>query len=147
MLIPIGTDIKHSRHPMVTYLLIGLNLLLFAVQWSIDRSGGIQSSNELISQTAIGIENAILSKTHFHLYSLFTYQFLHGSWLHIIGNMIFLLPFGKAVEDRMGHLGFAAFYLGCGAFGGWLHTVFPCRSAIQWLRLAQLLERVVQYVL
>jgi hypothetical protein len=37
--------------------------------------------------------------------------------------MIFLLPFGKAVEDRMGHIGFALFYLGCGAFAGGMHTL------------------------
>ena len=123
MLIPIGTDVHHKRYPTVTYLLIGLNLLIFAVQWSIERSGGADSISESSRVIADALSNAQLSQGNFHFYSLFTYQFLHGGWWHLLGNMLFLLPFGKAVEDRMGHIGFALFYLLCGAFGGEIHTV------------------------
>jgi membrane associated rhomboid family serine protease len=69
-------------------------------------------------------QEARLSSANFHLVSLFSYQFLHSGWLHIIGNMLFLVPFGKAVEDKMGHVAFALFYLGCGALGGFVHTIF-----------------------
>ena len=123
MLIPIGTNVEHRRYPAVTYWLIGINILIFAGQWAIARAGGLNSTNELV-QTFASIENACrLSSIQFHFYSLFTYQFLHADWLHILFNMIFLLPFGKVVEDRMGHLGFLVFYLGCGAIGGYLHTL------------------------
>ncbi|MFJ6656940.1 rhomboid family intramembrane serine protease [Streptomyces sp. NPDC091377] len=47
--------------------------------------------------------------------SVLTAMFLHGSWLHLLGNMLFLLVFGNNVEDRMGHLPFALFYGVCGA--------------------------------
>ncbi|MGW2717263.1 rhomboid family intramembrane serine protease [Streptomyces sp. NPDC001492] len=46
--------------------------------------------------------------------SVFTAMFLHGSWLHLLGNMLFLLIFGNNVEDRMGHIRYALFYVVCG---------------------------------
>ena len=46
--------------------------------------------------------------------TLFTYMFLHGGWMHLIGNMLFLWVFADNVEDGFGHLGFIVFYLVCG---------------------------------
>ncbi|MBW8700224.1 Rhomboid protease GlpG [Streptomyces sp. MBT84] len=46
--------------------------------------------------------------------SVFTAMFLHGSWLHLLGNMLFLLIFGNNIEDRLGHVRFTLFYLVCG---------------------------------
>ncbi|NGO44175.1 rhomboid family intramembrane serine protease [Streptomyces ureilyticus] len=43
-----------------------------------------------------------------------TALFVHGSWLHLLGNMLFLFVFGAMAEERMGHIGYALFYLGCG---------------------------------
>ncbi|SMF37290.1 rhomboid family intramembrane serine protease [Streptomyces sp. Amel2xC10] len=48
------------------------------------------------------------------LFSVFTAMFLHGGWLHLLGNMLFLLIFGNNIEDRMGHVRFALFYVVCG---------------------------------
>ncbi|MBC8201090.1 MAG: rhomboid family intramembrane serine protease [Planctomycetes bacterium] len=123
MLIPIGTDVENKRYPFVTYALIGLNLLVFASQWAFHRSGGFEARSDVAHMFAQAIENGALSSQNFHFYSLFTYQFLHAGWMHILGNMLFLLPFGKAVEDRLGHVGFALFYLGCGAFAGGMHAI------------------------
>lgn len=50
-----------------------------------------------------------------------TYMFLHGSWLHLIGNMLFLWVFGDNVEDALGRMRFLAFYLLCGIAGGFAH--------------------------
>ena len=46
--------------------------------------------------------------------SVLTAMFLHGGWLHLLGNMLFLLIFGNNIEDRMGHVRFALFYVACG---------------------------------
>ncbi|MFF4729411.1 rhomboid family intramembrane serine protease [Streptomyces mirabilis] len=46
--------------------------------------------------------------------SVLTAMFLHGSWLHLLGNMLFLLIFGNNIEDRLGHVRFAVFYVACG---------------------------------
>ncbi|MEU9348807.1 rhomboid family intramembrane serine protease [Streptomyces sp. NPDC048278] len=51
--------------------------------------------------------------------SVFTAMFLHGSWLHLLGNMLFLLIFGNNVEDRMGHIRFILFYVFCGYAAGY----------------------------
>jgi membrane associated rhomboid family serine protease len=55
--------------------------------------------------------------------TLVTYMFVHGGWLHLAGNMLFLWVFGDNVEDAMGHVRFAVFYLACGIAAGLAHAV------------------------
>lgn len=54
--------------------------------------------------------------------TLVTYMFLHGGWIHLIGNMLFLWVFGDNIEDAMGHLRFIMFYLMCGVFAALVHV-------------------------
>ena len=49
--------------------------------------------------------------------SIFTSMFLHGGWLHLLGNMLYLWIFGDNVEERLGHLRYLLFYLAAGVFG------------------------------
>ena len=123
MLIPIGTDLPLKRQPTATYFIIALNLFIFAIQWAANRNGGIESSNILVQNIAQFFDSCVLSTFQFNLATLFTYQFLHASWIHLLGNMLFLLPFGKSVEDRIGHIGFLALYLASGAIGGWTYSI------------------------
>ncbi|MGH9782329.1 MAG: rhomboid family intramembrane serine protease, partial [Candidatus Acidiferrales bacterium] len=67
------------------------------------------------------------------LVPLFTSMFLHGGWLHIIGNMWFLWLFGPNVEDRLGHLPYLGFYLVCGLGAGIAQTLFSLGSTIPGL--------------
>lgn len=62
--------------------------------------------------------------------TLITYQFLHGSPLHLIGNMLFLWVFGDNIEDAMGHMRFLVFYLLCGVAGGLAHAVMTPASDV-----------------
>ena len=55
-------------------------------------------------------------------FTLITYMFIHGSWIHLLGNMLFLWVFGDNIEDAMGHLRFIMFYLMCGIFAAVLHS-------------------------
>lgn len=55
--------------------------------------------------------------------TLISYMFLHGSWVHLLGNMLFLWVFGDNVEDSMGHLRFILFYILCGMAAGITHTL------------------------
>ena len=130
MLLPIGTDVRLRNYPSVTYFLIGVNMLLFAVSWSIGRVSGDHSTDATLLQIHSILQACELSNAQFHIWSLFTYQFIHETWWHVIGNMIFLLPFGKVVEDRLGHIGFLALFLGCGAIGGGLHVLFYDNTVI-----------------
>ena len=63
-------------------------------------------------------------------YTLVTAMFMHGGWLHIIGNMWFLWVFGNSVEDAMGHGRFIFFYLICGLAAGGLQLVMPGNPAV-----------------
>ena len=61
-------------------------------------------------------------------FTLVTYMFLHGSWIHLLGNMLFLWVFGDNVEDAMGHLRFIMFYLMCGIFAARGAFLDACRT-------------------
>jgi membrane associated rhomboid family serine protease len=62
--------------------------------------------------------------------TLGTYTFLHGNWLHLAGNMIFLWVFGDNVEAAMGHARFIVFYLLCGVAGGLVHIASDPSSPV-----------------
>jgi membrane associated rhomboid family serine protease len=65
----------------------------------------------------------LLDPTAPRLWAYFTYAFLHANWMHIVGNMLFLYVFGNNVNDKMGHLGYLAFYLAGGVFAGVAYVV------------------------
>ena len=64
--------------------------------------------------------------------SILTSMFLHGGWLHFLGNMLYLWIFGDNVEDRLGHFRFLAFYLFCGALAALRAGVGRTRT--RWCR-------------
>lgn len=55
--------------------------------------------------------------------TLITYQFLHGGWVHLISNLLFLWVFGDNIEDALGHFKFLVFYLACGVVAGLAHML------------------------
>src|SRR5437762_11886746 len=61
---------------------------------------------------------------------LFTHMFLHGSWMHLLGNMWFLWLFGNNVEDSMGRARFVVFYLACGVAAALVQVVVNPRSVV-----------------
>jgi membrane associated rhomboid family serine protease len=65
--------------------------------------------------------------------SLFTSQFLHSGWMHILGNMLYLWIFGDNVEDRLGHVRYLLFYLGAGAVAAVLQILFNPFSGVPML--------------
>jgi membrane associated rhomboid family serine protease len=62
--------------------------------------------------------------------TLLTSMFLHGGWMHLVGNMLYLWIFGNNVEDVMGHVRFVVFYLACGALAALSHAVTDPTSTI-----------------
>lgn len=63
-------------------------------------------------------------------FTLITYMFLHGGWIHLIGNMLFLWVFGDNIEDAMGHVRFLMFYLMCGVSAAVVHSVMLPTSGL-----------------
>jgi membrane associated rhomboid family serine protease len=100
---PIGDDDSERRtFPVVTYTLIALNVLFFLVELS----GG----DEFVKQWAF-IPARFSAAPASDAVTILTSMFMHGGWMHLFGNMLFLWIFGDNVEDRFGHLQFLLFYL------------------------------------
>ncbi|HKP45135.1 MAG TPA: rhomboid family intramembrane serine protease [Pyrinomonadaceae bacterium] len=103
---PIGDDDSSRRTvPVVTYILIALNVLFFLVELS----GG----DAFIQQWSV-VPRRLLANPSADFPTIFTSMFMHAGWLHLGGNMLYLWIFGDNVEDSFGHLKFLIFYLVCG---------------------------------
>ncbi len=129
-MIPIKDTIHSRTFALVNWLLVITNVLVFVL---IELPLGQVQLNRLISTYGVtpamcadpivrglggGNLPAPVSLLHGCAVPLFTSMFLHGGWLHLIGNMWVLIIFGDNVEDRIGHLGYLAFYLICGIVSG-----------------------------
>jgi membrane associated rhomboid family serine protease len=115
--------IKHIQFPFVTYGLIGINLFVYMLQ----ATQPIYEFNAtVISLGIIPVEllGRSLNAGIPDWQTLVTYQFLHGSWLHVLSNMLFLWIFGDNIEDALGHVKFVIFYIVCGIGAGLAHAVF-----------------------
>src|SRR3954468_23955208 len=110
MFIPIRTDTPLRSTPYMNYALIAANVVMFVVQ------------STMLTKRVV-LEPFLLNPRDPHLYQFFTYQFLHGGAMHLIGNMLFLYIFGNNVNDKLGNFGYLGFYLAGGVFAGVAHVV------------------------
>jgi membrane associated rhomboid family serine protease len=110
---PLRDDRPTYSAPIVTTLLIVACALVFFFELSLDE----YSRDYFINQYG-------LVPAHMRPVTLVSSMFLHGGWMHIIGNMLFLWAFGKSLEDAMGHSKFLAFYMISGVAAGITHVFF-----------------------
>ncbi|MFN7503862.1 MAG: rhomboid family intramembrane serine protease [Dolichospermum sp.] len=96
--------------PYFTYGLIGMNVLVFLHEVSLSNT-----QLEQFFQLYAVVPQQLTTNWSSEWTTLFTSQFLHGGWWHLISNMIYLWVFGNNIEDRLGHLKYLFFYLTCGA--------------------------------
>ena len=108
---PIRDHNPSRRFPYITYSLILLNALIFLSYWHI--LGDPSKINPLFQNWALVPANIKEGSAYL---GLLTSIFFHGSFMHLIGNMLFLHIYGDNLEDKMGHLGFFMFYLSAGIF-------------------------------
>src|SRR5260370_31067302 len=113
-MIPLRSTERTYSTAHVVRLLIGLNVLIFLYQVTMDPDTLVPFVERW------GIVPDTISQ---HLYSLFTSMFLHGGWLHVLGNMLLLWVFGRNVEDLIGSGPFLGFYLCCGLAAALLQVV------------------------
>jgi membrane associated rhomboid family serine protease len=104
-MIPIGTDRRLKHRPWVNYAIVAANIFVFIV---------LQQTR---SDTS-GVRAYLLWPDKPEVYQFFSSMFMHGDWMHLIGNMIFLWVFGNAVNDSLGNVGYLAFYLAGGVIAG-----------------------------
>ena len=109
-MIPLRDHNKSLTWPVVTYLLIGINLWVFFQMWGMSPSG-LEEFVETWSVRPASIMSGM------GLVTLLTSMFLHGGIAHVLGNMLFLHIFGDNLEDRLGHIGYLIYYLVSGVAG------------------------------
>ncbi len=121
-MIPIRDSIKSNTIPKVNYALIAINSLVFFYELSLG-----EHLNEFFFTFGLIPNQFIESLNEFDLMAttipVFTSMFMHGGWMHFLGNMWFLYIFGDNVEDSMGHARYLIFYLITG-IGAALAQVF-----------------------
>ncbi len=143
MFIPLGDDNSDRRiHPVVNFALIGLNILVFfflqgmgsnlqftyslsTVPQEILTGTDVVTQESIVSDPVSGERYQLpgLGKTPLSVYlTLLTSMFMHGGFMHLLGNMLYLHIFGDNIENLMGHLRYLIFYLTCGVLASLAHV-------------------------
>ncbi|MGO9173923.1 MAG: rhomboid family intramembrane serine protease [Rhodomicrobium sp.] len=122
MVFPVGTDeSEHHTTPFITYFLIIANVAAFLAE--------LNQGEAFVKQWAF-TPSEFFEHPAQHFPTLLTSMFLHGSWLHLIGNMAYLWTFGDNVEDNFGHLPFLVFYIVAGVLAMFAQAAFMPHSAL-----------------
>ena len=123
--------LKRIDYQYVTVALIALNIAIYVIflsGWIIpfgdeDTAAFAAVPAKLMGSPLADVSGISIGSFPFpERFTLVTYMFLHGSWIHLLGNMLFLWVFGDNVEDILGHWKYLLFYLMCGIFAGLLHS-------------------------
>lgn len=127
-MIPFRDNIPSRRYPTMTVTIIVINVLAFLYEISLGRRlddflylYGVVPAY-LSGGPGFGLGTTVVP--------MFTSMFLHGGWIHLLGNMWYLWIFGDNVEDRLGHFRFVLFYLLCGVGASAVHILFNFDSQL-----------------
>lgn len=124
---PLRDSTPGVSFPVITVMIIMVNVLVFLVEIM----AGSQAMESLVY--VFGLVPANINPNTYSIgnyYSFLTSTFLHGSWMHVLGNMWMLWIFGDNVEDHMGKVKFLLFYILCGMAAGMTHYVISPQSNI-----------------
>ncbi|MGH6771855.1 MAG: rhomboid family intramembrane serine protease [Xanthobacteraceae bacterium] len=130
MVMPLYDDnpFKLPQAPVVSWSLIGANLIIFMIEIGADRPALVVQQFGVIPAAVIG--EASVPGGLYPILTLFTYQFLHADIAHVVGNLVFLWVFGDNVEQALGRWRFLAFFLAVGALAGLAFVVSDPHSKI-----------------
>ncbi len=139
--------LEHVPRPYVNLALIALNVLIF---FFLQGGGATEAAGA--STYSFGLVPAVFFDVRDlapHLQVLpewagiITYAFLHGDFMHLFGNMLFLWVFGDNVEDAMGHARYLIFYLLCAAAGGYAYAILDPNSEVPLIGASAAVSGVV----
>lgn len=123
-MIPLRDSVRPSKTPFVNWILIAVNFYVFIREFILppDMLNEVFYSLGLIPSNVLHLffSGSPLDPV---LITFITAMFLHGGWMHVISNMLFLWVFGDNVEDRLGHLRYLLFYLAVGIAGSISHIL------------------------
>jgi len=125
MIFPIGDDqIKGGYKPIFSYTFIVINVLLFLYEMNLKSTGQLNGFINEYGAIPTEIKDGV------DYFTLFTNMFLHGGWMHLIGNMVFLWIFGDNIEATIGNIKFLLFYLAGGIAASIIHVALNLDSSI-----------------
>jgi len=130
---PIRTDRRQRITPWLNYALVAVNVGIFlATTQQIHQASLFLSLGHSVEEAMqrFAVLHYYLWPDDPRLLQFLSYQFLHGDWMHLLGNMIFLYVFGNALEDRLGRVGYLAFYLAGGVMAGLGHAMSEAAPVI-----------------
>ncbi len=121
-MLPIGDDDSTRRTvPLVTYVLIALNVIVFFLE--------LGGGDAFIQRWAF-VPTRFLANPAGEFLTIFTSMFMHAGWVHLGGNMLYLWIFGDNVEDRLGHGLYTIFYTLCGIAATFAQLAFNTQSSV-----------------
>ena len=125
---PFSDDNPTANRPVVCYCLITLCVFIFVWQSTLpnDLNGAAIHNFGVVPAALLGTQESYIPS----VMTIFTSMFMHGGWMHLIGNMVFLWIFGDNIEDSMGKVKFLTFYLICGVFAALLQALIDPVSQI-----------------
>ena len=118
-MIPLRSTERVYAPAVITGILIAINTIVFLYEETLSQAG----------LERVAMDWGIVPD-RLHLASLFTSMFLHGGWLHLIGNMLYLWVFGRNIEDLIGSGRFLLFYILCGLASAVVHIIFNAYSPV-----------------
>lgn len=122
---PLSDDDRNVHiTPIVNFVLIALNVLVFVYELSLGSDS--QRLQSFIFNFGVVPEQVAAGN---NLISLLTSMFIHGGWAHLFGNMLFLWVFGNNIEDALGHIGYIVFYLGTGLAASAAHIFLSLNTS------------------
>jgi membrane associated rhomboid family serine protease len=129
-MIPFRDNIPSRSFPVITICIILINAAAFVYELSLGRA----LDSFLMQYGVVPAVVASWPESDVPLQAVaipfVTSMFLHGGWLHLIGNMWYLWIFGDNIEDRLGHFTFLIFYLLCGLGAGIVHTILNYHTVV-----------------
>ena len=132
-MVPLRDNNPITITPYVTYGLVAANILVFLYQLSLppqQLEGFFHLAAVVPRELTASFSGISVNQPIPEWMTLITSQFLHGGFLHLGGNMLFLWIFGNNIEDRLGHVKFLIFYLACGALAALAQWFFSPNSGI-----------------
>ncbi len=132
-MVPLRDNNPTTITPYVTYGLIIVNILVFVYQVSLtpqQLQGFFYTAALVPCQLSSTCPSGVGTQVIPEWMTLITSQFLHGGFLHLAGNMLFLWVFGNNIEDRLGHVKYLIFYLTCGVLAALSQWFFSQNSTI-----------------
>src|SRR6476646_4531817 len=125
-MIPLRDNITSSTKPIFNWIFILINCYLFYIELHLKNSSSL---SQFIFHWSV-VPARLWAHPTEQAYTLVTATFLHGGWMHLIGNMLYLHIFGDNVEDRLGHVRFLALYLLGGLIAGMAQVAFNPHSGL-----------------